>query len=210
MNENIHRIDVSRETFEEVAHTWENYQSRLLEYIHTLWDYNSRINLISRKLTMDDVKQHVFHSLIPPHLIGFSDHKFIDTGTGGGLPGIPLAISNPENTFFLHDKSTKKILALDEFIQILDLQNCETITDDLNNLKFQEPVSIISKHAFKLDDFFKRSRKINWQQAVFLKGSTFTSELHPIHHHNYKFTAYHLDAFGPFFYDKVILHITPK
>lgn len=200
--------DVSRETWEDVQQLWLSNDTRLNAYAETLFSINQRINLISRKLSLNDLRKHIFHSLIPAYLFKFSQHSILDTGTGGGLPGIPLAIIQPECNFILHDKSTKKVTALNELISVLKLTNCTTRSDDLNNLVIQEPISIISKHAYKLDDFFRRSRKVNWDEAVFYKGRDFEKELNDSHLNKYAFSAWRLDELGDFFSEKVILRIT--
>ncbi len=199
--------DVSRETWNDVHQLWLANETRLNAYAETLFALNQRINLISRKLSLDDVRDHIFHSLIPICLFKFSHHTILDTGTGGGLPGIPLAIIQPENHFILHDKSTKKESALKEIISTLHLTNCTTRSDDLNNLTIQEPISLVSKHAFKLDDFFRRSRKVNWKEAVFYKGRDFEKEINASHLNKYFFYAWPLDELGEFFSEKVILKI---
>jgi len=202
---------VSRETSDKLSACWYQNEDALNQYIDTLLDYNNRINLISRKLSRDDVVNHVLHSLVPSLLVSLPDDRMIlDTGTGGGLPGIPLAILNPEKRFILHDKSTKKIDALSKIVEKLHLDNCSTLSDDLNNISFKDPVTVVSKHAFKLDDFAKRSRKINWSEALFLKGSTFTEELSNKFINDLNITSFALDPLGAFFDQKVMLHITRK
>ncbi|MBX2845610.1 MAG: 16S rRNA (guanine(527)-N(7))-methyltransferase RsmG [Saprospiraceae bacterium] len=98
---------------------------RLQHYAELLADWNSRINLISRKDTESIIQNHILHSLSIARLIEF--HPFsnvLDLGTGGGLPGIPLAIIFPKTQFHLVDSIGKKIVAVQRMITDLGLENC--------------------------------------------------------------------------------------
>lgn len=203
-------IDVSRETFDQLNTLWEKYQKPLNGYVDALIHFNQRINLISRKMDRNNVVNHVQHSLIPALILNFENNRIWDSGTGGGLPGIPLAITLPGFEFILHDKSTKKLNAIDQIIRQLNLKNCSTKDDDLNNIKEPNQVSIISKHTYKVDDFLSRSKKINWSECFLLKGENYQDELPNNSMNNYTFKEYRLDNGGHFYSGKVILEIRKK
>lgn len=87
-------------------------------------DWNSKINVISRKDIDNLYTRHVLHSLSIAAFTTFSDgSRIMDLGTGGGFPGIPLAIFYPEIDFHLIDGTRKKIMVVQEIAEALGLQN---------------------------------------------------------------------------------------
>ncbi len=89
-------------------------------------EWNSRINVISRKDMDNFYLHHVLHSLGIARLLSFKpDTKIMDAGTGGGFPGIPLAILFPETNFYLVDSIGKKVKVVREAALALDLKNVE-------------------------------------------------------------------------------------
>ncbi len=88
------------------------------------FEWNEKINVISRKDTENFYERHVLHSLAIAKIIQFKpDTKILDVGTGGGFPGIPLAILFPDTNFHLVDSIGKKILVVDEIQKALKLEN---------------------------------------------------------------------------------------
>lgn len=115
------------------------------------YDWNIKINLISRKDIENLYLKHVLHSLAIAKFIDFKDNtKIVDYGTGGGFPGIPLAILFPNSNFLLVDSITKKIKVVDDVIQHLDLKNaspmCSRVEDISGVYDF-----FISRSVTKLD-----------------------------------------------------------
>ncbi|HEX2395861.1 MAG TPA: 16S rRNA (guanine(527)-N(7))-methyltransferase RsmG [Bacteroidales bacterium] len=105
-----------------------------LDSLYNLW--NERINLISRKDIANLYVHHVLHSLSIAKIITFKPGSVvIDAGTGGGFPGIPLAILFPETRFILTDSIRKKIQVVKAIAGELGLNNCETRNVRLEDLK---------------------------------------------------------------------------
>jgi 16S rRNA (guanine527-N7)-methyltransferase len=100
--------------------------TRLLSYQILLADYNTKINLISRKDTARILTYHIVDSLAPAHLIPLGS-TCADIGTGAGLPGIPLAIIRPDLKMYLIESVQKKCRFLEEAKSTLNLTNTETI-----------------------------------------------------------------------------------
>jgi 16S rRNA (guanine527-N7)-methyltransferase len=89
-------------------------------------EWNARINVVSRKDIGNLYERHVLHSLAIARVIGFSkDAKVLDLGTGGGFPGLPLAILYPETRFVLVDGTGKKIQVVKAVVEALELGNVD-------------------------------------------------------------------------------------
>lgn len=103
-------------------------QERFTQYYDILVEANSKINLFSRKMPLEDIwTTHFYDSLIPYKLFTGKRDRILDFGTGGGLPGIPLAILFPESRVNLLDGTKKKIMAIDEMLDVLQLENVNAI-----------------------------------------------------------------------------------
>jgi len=120
----------------------ENQLSQLENYSELLLDWNSRINLISRK---DDELQirHILHSLAINNYASLTNESVLDIGSGGGLPGIPLAITNPNCHFTLCDSIGKKMKAVGEMVNELELTNVDVIHERAENLNQKFDVVVI-------------------------------------------------------------------
>jgi 16S rRNA (guanine527-N7)-methyltransferase len=102
--------------------------------LYELW--NQRINVISRKDIENLYEHHVLHSLAIAGIISFKPGtRIIDAGTGGGFPGIPLAILFPESQFILVDSIAKKIRVTDTIIKETGLLNCTAKNLRLEDLR---------------------------------------------------------------------------
>ena len=109
---------------------WENslnpdiYQiERLAHYASLLTEKNEKFNLISRRDVKNIIENHIFISSYISEFLPEKLNRFIDIGTGGGLPGIPLAITNPMMRGVLVDSTSKKIDAVQDFVNKLKLSN---------------------------------------------------------------------------------------
>jgi 16S rRNA (guanine527-N7)-methyltransferase len=104
----------------------QNQQFAALQEIYAYW--NERINVVSRKDMENLYERHVLHSLGIAKMIQFRDNSSIlDVGTGGGFPGIPLAIMFPSSNFVLVDSIGKKITVVKAVAEALGLKNVEAL-----------------------------------------------------------------------------------
>ncbi len=150
-------------------------------------DWNSKINVISRKDIDNLYEHHVLHSLAIAKLLPFQPNSSIlDVGTGGGFPGIPLAILFPECQFLLIDSIGKKIKVASEVAQALGITNvvCKQERAEEEKQKFD---FVVSRAVMPLPDLVKLVRKnISSKQRnavpnglVVLKGGDLKDELAP-------------------------------
>ena len=150
-------------------------------------EWNSRINVISRKDIGQLYERHVLHSLAVAKVIKFADGaEILDVGTGGGFPGIPLAIFFPNTHFHLIDSTGKKLKVVDAVAEALNLQNITTLHTRAEQLtgKYDFVVSraVTSLSAFlpwMTDRFLKRKLHPLPNGMFFLKGGDLTAEIFP-------------------------------
>ena len=122
-------------------------------------DWNSKINVISRKDIDNLYEHHVLHSLAIAKILRFQPGTdVVDIGTGGGFPGIPLAIMFPECRFTLVDSVGKKIKVASEVAASLGLKNVNFVYDRMENVK-QKFDFAVSRAAMSLDLLVKVCRK---------------------------------------------------
>jgi 16S rRNA (guanine527-N7)-methyltransferase len=128
--------------------------------LHDLYnDWNSKINLISRKDIENLYEKHILHSLGIAKIIRFSDHSAIlDAGTGGGFPGIPLAILFPKVWFLLIDSIGKKIKATKNIAEQIGLANVECKQERAEDEKAQFDF-LVSRAVMPLPDLLKTAKK---------------------------------------------------
>lgn len=194
MKHQFNRIKVSRETLENARGIYQENEDKIEEYLDHLLEWNQKINLVSRSVSRETVREHVVHSLLPMPL-GLIDvyGSWIDSGSGGGLPGIPLAIVNPEKTFYLNDNVKKKMRAVDDIIQKSGIENAEIIAKSISLVDFEKGTGIVTKHAFKLDDLLSHLGSKPWKTIVMWKGVDGAVEEVTRLGKNLKFTLYEFD-----------------
>ena len=179
-------------------------------------DWNSKINVISRKDIDELYTRHVLHSLGIAKIIEFRPgSKIMDVGTGGGFPGIPLAILFPEVDFYLIDVIAKKIRVVNEVAAGLGLKNVKAEQKRAELVK-QEFDFIVSRAVTNMPDFVKWvddkvAKKQNHELAngiLYLKGGDLTEELKDFP----KATQYNLSDFfsDEFFETKKVVHLPLK
>ena len=152
--------------------------------------WNEKINLVSRKDMDGFVAHHVLHSLAIYKAMKFaSGSRILDVGTGGGLPGLPLAILMPDVNFFLCDSRGKKIKVVSELVKALDLKNVEPIHARAEDIEGTFDF-IVSRAVSRLDKFIPwiegkiDKRAINaWPNGIlYLKGGDLREELEEVNH----------------------------
>ena len=179
-------------------------------------DWNAKINVISRKDIDELYTRHVLHSLGIAKIIEFRPgSKIMDVGTGGGFPGIPLAILFPEVDFYLIDVIAKKIRVVNEVAAGLGLKNVKAEQKRAELVK-QEFDFIVSRAVTNMPDFVKWvddkvAKKQNHELAngiLYLKGGDLTEELKDFP----KATQYNLSDFftDEFFETKKVVHLPLK
>jgi 16S rRNA (guanine527-N7)-methyltransferase len=177
-NHHISFKNVPRETFIEVDRMIESYRKSINTYLDQLLWWNERINLVSRNVSRETINEHIRHSLLLSALAPFKEAEVVvDAGTGGGLPGIPLAIIHPNKEFVLNDIATKKMVAVKQIIRTLGLENTAVEKGSVGRLSLQKPFLLISKHAFKIDELWNLVQDKPWTQMVFYKGLDFEREV---------------------------------
>ncbi len=141
------------------------------EYLDKLLEWNEKINLVSRNVSRETVREHIVHSLIPIPLNLIEKHeKWIDSGTGGGLPGIPLAICKPEKAWILNDNVRKKMRAVDDIVQSMGLENTSILAKSISLIELKKGTGIVTKHAFKIPDLLRLLGNEPWKTILMWKG----------------------------------------
>lgn len=189
-------------------------QFELLESLYK--DWNLKINVVSRKDIDELYLRHVLHSLGIAKVMTFKPNtKVLDVGTGGGFPGIPLAILHPETQFHLVDSIAKKLKVVNEVVEGLGLTNVKTSHDRVENINEQFDF-IVSRAVAAMPTFvhwvkgkIAKEQKHNLKNGIlYLKGGDLTEELE-----TYKTaTIYNLSDYfkEDFFETKKVVHLPLK
>ena len=172
-----------------------------LEVLYKEW--NSRINVISRKDIDDLYLKHVLHSLSIAKFISFKKNtSILDVGTGGGFPGIPLAIIFPDCNFLLVDSINKKINVVKEISNTLKLTNVSYNAIRVEKLKTKHDF-IVSRAVTRMNKFRnlvkglitnKNDNKIK-NGIIYLKGGDLTDEMMNIKHQKVNISDYFDEEF---------------
>lgn len=158
-------------------------QFEKLKPVYEQW--NVKINVISRKDMDSFYERHVLHSLAITKVVSFlADSEILDVGTGGGFPGVPLAILFPQTKFTLVDSIGKKIKVVEEVCKELDIKNVTAINSRVEQIdkKFD---FIVSRAVTQMPEFvkwvrgkIKKSSKHSLDNGIlYLKGGDLTEEL---------------------------------
>jgi len=186
-------------------------QFELLENLY--WNWNKKINVISRKDLEFLYVKHVLHSLSIAKIVKFkAGSKILDVGTGGGFPGIPLAIFFPNTNFHLIDSIGKKIKVVQAIANELKLKNvtCQNIRAENVNDKYD---FIVSRAVTRMPLFFEwvknniKSKSIHEIEngILYLKGGNLQDELKSFPKSNiYDLNSYLKDSF---FETKKLVHL---
>lgn len=194
--------DIQKEQFEKLDHLYH--------------DWNEKINVISRKDIDALYTKHVLHSLGIAKIMKFEPGSYVlDVGTGGGFPGIPLAILFPETRFYLIDVIAKKIKVVQAVAEALELKNVKAEQIRAENVKGDFDF-IVSRAVTNMPDFvswvktkIKKQQKHELKNGIlYLKGGDLTEELKAFP----KATQYDLANFftDEFFETKKVVHLPLK
>ncbi|HLN72166.1 MAG TPA: 16S rRNA (guanine(527)-N(7))-methyltransferase RsmG [Prolixibacteraceae bacterium] len=180
-------------------------------------EWNSKINVISRKDIEQLYERHILHSLAIAKIIRFKPGTTIlDVGTGGGFPGIPLAILFPDTSFMLVDSIAKKIKVVNEVAQALGLQNVQAehkrVEELTNRFDFVVSRAVTAFPRFVEMTSSKISRQSQNDLAngiLYLKGGDFEEEVSPF---GQQVAIYNLKDYfeEEFFETKRLIHLTLK
>ncbi|MBN1822635.1 MAG: 16S rRNA (guanine(527)-N(7))-methyltransferase RsmG [Prolixibacteraceae bacterium] len=184
-----------------------------LEPVYSNW--NEKINVISRKDIAEIYERHVLHSLAIAKVISFNPGtKILDVGTGGGFPGIPLAIAFPGSEFHLVDSIGKKIKVVNEVVRELGLKNVKAEQLRAEQLKTKYDF-IVSRAVTAFPTFVSWVRnKVSADQKnsllngiLYLKGGDFPDEIKPF---GKRIHIYELNDFfeEEFFETKKLIHLS--
>ncbi|WP_281237957.1 16S rRNA (guanine(527)-N(7))-methyltransferase RsmG [Flavobacterium praedii] len=179
-------------------------------------DWNEKINVISRKDIDSLYTKHILHSLAIAKINKFEPGTYVlDVGTGGGFPGIPLAILFPETRFYLIDIIAKKIKVVQAVAEALELKNVKAEQLRAENVKGDFDF-IVSRAVTNMPDFvswvktkIKKQNKHELKNGIlYLKGGDLTEELKDFP----KATEYNISDFfeDEFFETKKVVHLPLK
>ena len=179
-------------------------------------DWNAKINVISRKDIDELYTKHVLHSLAIAKIQPFEAGSYVlDVGTGGGFPGIPLAILFPETRFYLIDVILKKINVVKAVMEALELKNVKAEQIRASEVKGDYDF-IVSRAVTNMPDFvswikdkIKKQNKHNLPNGIlYLKGGDLTEELKDFP----RATEYNIADFfkEDFFETKKVVHLPLK
>ena len=182
-----------------------------LQNLYEHW--NAQINVISRKNTDTIYRNHILHSLAIAKVIQFQNGtKILDIGTGGGFPGIPLAILFPEVEFLLVDSIGKKIKVVNEVSSAIGLTNIRTLHERAENIKetfdFVVSRAVINMTNFKrwVKGKFNNTHNNTLNNGIlYLKGGDLSEELRGISHSKYEIADFFEEGF---FETKKVIYIS--
>jgi len=165
--------------------TEQHKQFSLLKDVYAEW--NEKINVVSRKDIENLYERHVLHSLAIAKFIQFeSGSKIMDLGTGGGFPGVPLAIMFPESRFHLVDSIGKKLKVIDAAVEAIGLKNVFTFHSRAEQMEYQYDFVVSRAVAPSMDlmnwskgKYFPKNRHKIVNGLICLKGGDLTEELKP-------------------------------
>lgn len=174
--------------------------------------HNKNINLVSKNSLDNFYVEHVLHSLSISKINNFNNKELvIDVGSGGGFPGIPLAIIYPNTQFILIDSIAKKTIMIEKFKDELSLKNIKIINDRIEKLNISCDF-IVSRAVTNMNKFLSLIKKIsfsnkNGYKLFYLKGGDLKNELEGINHKSIEISNFYDEEF---FNEKKIICIDRK
>lgn len=206
-------MEIIQKYFTDLTDNQRNQFQKLQELYQ---DWNLKINVVSRKDIDELYLRHVLHSLGIAKVIQFQPNtKVMDVGTGGGFPGIPLAILFPETHFHLVDAIGKKIKVVNEVVEGLELKNVKTSNCRVEEVKDTYDF-IVSRAVAQMETFVhwtkgKIAKKQNHELKngiLYLKGGDLTEELQKYTSATIFDLTNYFDE--PFFETKKVVHLPVK
>ena len=190
---------------------WANAEE-LMVYIDRLLWWNEKINLVSRGVSRETLEKHVKHSLYVSLFSSFMESDyFVDTGSGGGLPGLPLSVCYKKKQFEINDIVSKKIFAVNDMVSGLNLSDrVKGRRGDIREMGWDEEVIIVTKHAFKVDQLYGMVEGKKWSRIIFLKGHEEAVEEAKSIKGSFKLSIIKLDAkfMDPFYEGKGVVELS--
>lgn len=155
-----------------IATMLQEHEELLLQYARYLLWWNEKVNLVSRDVSHETLKSHIKHSLCVALMDEFKlAQHIIDAGSGGGLPGLPLAIVHRDKEFVLNDIVAKKIFVANDLVNKLFLnETVSTHSGSIAKASTSEETVIVTKHAFKVYELYDYLDGKDWKALIFLKG----------------------------------------
>ena len=187
-------------------------QFEALEELYKFW--NEQINVISRKDTENFYERHVLHSLGIAKIQTFEPgSEILDVGTGGGFPGIPLAILFPESNFTLVDSIGKKIKVVNEVAKAIGLTNVKGINCRAEQVKGKFDF-VVSRAVTRMPDFLvwvkgkikSKSNHVRKNGILYLKGGDLTEEMSTVKQKYKEFLLSDIYS-EEFFETKKVIHV---
>lgn len=207
-------MDIVKEYFPNLTKEQTDQFSKLYDLYS---DWNAKINVISRKDIDQLYERHVLHSLGIAKVVQFqSGASVLDVGTGGGFPGIPLAILFPEVDFYLIDAIQKKLKVVEAVSEALNLKNIKIEQIRAQNVK-KDFDFIVSRAVTNMPDFVnwvkkkikKKNNHPDYKNGIFyLKGGDLDEELSKFTKHQ----LFDLESYfkEPFFETKKVVYLPLK
>lgn len=192
----------------------ERQNAQFIRLLELYPEWNAKINVISRKDIDHLEERHILHSLSIAKVIQFKPGTWVlDAGTGGGLPGIPMAIMFPDSEFVLVDSIRKKIHVADSIIRDLGLSNASAMNCRYEELK--QPYDFVTGRAVtNMADFSSALKRLITKNGtnslengfLYLKGGDFEEELSGL---KAKWTLFPLSEYftEEYFQTKKLLHL---
>jgi len=187
-------------------------QFEMLGPLYEHW--NDQINVISRKDIEELYSRHVLHSLAIAKAIQFKPFtKILDVGTGGGFPGIPLAILFPKSQFLLVDSIGKKIKVVQEVVSALGLENVTAKQNRMEEIEYEcdfvvarAVARLVKLHRWTRKHIVKGDHNALQNGWLLLKGGDLTDELKEVRTNSRLFPI--ADFFeNEFFAEKYVIHL---
>lgn len=210
------KIQYMEEILKQFPNLTENQIVQFQKLEHLYHDWNAKINVISRKDIDELYTKHVLHSLAIAKVQPFEAGTYIlDVGTGGGFPGIPLAILFPETRFYLIDVILKKINVVKAVADALELKNVKAEQIRAENIKgdydfiVSRAVTNMPYFVSWIKDKIKKQNKHTLKNGIlYLKGGDLTEELKDFPNA----TEYNISDFfsNAFFETKKVVHLPLK